>query len=51
MTCPCPWYAEVITADNPAFLKELLTEIGRVDLAEKVDEYIKKVIDGMQGQS
>ena len=37
----------MIAADNPAFLKELLTEIGRVDLAEKVDEYVQKVLDGM----
>ncbi|XP_064390312.1 FAS-associated death domain protein-like [Halichondria panicea] len=36
---------KVIAADNPAFLKELLTEIGRVDLAEKVDEYVQKVLD------
>ncbi len=35
----------MITADNPAFLKELLKEIGRLDLVEKVDDYIRRVID------
>lgn len=36
----------MITSDNPAFLKELLNEVGRVDLVEKVEEYVRRVVDG-----
>ncbi len=36
---------EIITADNPAFLKELLSTVSRVDLVEKVEEYVSKVVD------
>ena len=44
-TCTCTFYvsfAEMISADNVAFLCELMDEIGRKDLTDEVKSYIER---------